>query len=301
VVWLDAGAGVEGREWSDGVLLAGTGAVGGLESFSIGVTGSPAARCPAGRPATPANPLAQLERGSFERRVASRAAVARRLIRATRGSPYAELAEGLERHVQAQRPNAPWARGAETVEIDREALALLREAGSKEPLDPFVRSLWNEMAATLADQRLVDEVFEYVEPLARLHAPWPELERVLARADLEILEPGSAADRMLRVIEHEPYDLELRKTCARALLLAERPAEAAVQLREALAIQPGREDLERMLAVALVRAGDPEGPPLLQRLLAEHPDDEVLSPYQGPGPWPPIPERFVPDEDSEGH
>ena len=73
------------------------------------------------------------------------------------------------------------------------------------------------------------------------------------------------------------------------LAAAGRPAEAAEQAREALAIQPGRRDFERRLGAALVQAGDPEGAALIERLLEEDPEDEQLQVYLAPGPHPPLP------------
>jgi hypothetical protein len=81
--------------------------------------------------------------------------------------------------------------------------------------------------------------------------------------------------------------------------MAERPADAARELEAVLAIQPGRRDAERRLAIALVRAGDPSGRERVRDLLLDDPDDDELRVYLGNGPYPPFEPRFGPGLD--GH
>ena len=61
-----------------------------------------------------------------------------------------------------------------------------------------------------------------------------------------------------------------------------------------LAVQADRPDVQRRLAMALVRAGDPEGTTLVEELLLENPGDQELEQYLGPGPYPPIEPSFDP-------
>ena len=68
----------------------------------------------------------------------------------------------------------------------------------------------------------------------------------------------------------------------------------AVHLRAALEVQPGRRDLERRLAIVLLRDGDPEGTALAEEILADDPEDEELAELLLPGAAPPPESVFGP-------
>ncbi len=126
----------------------------------------------------------------------------------------------------------------------------------------------------------------YFFRLAERWAPWWELERALALACMEMLDAECAAEHLLRVVAERPLDLNARLDCAVALSMDGRPAEAVAQLDAIEAVQPGRRDVRRLLAMELARLGDPRAGPLLDELLAADPDDEKLRAFQGPGPYP---------------
>jgi len=111
---------------------------------------------------------------------------------------------------------------------------------------------------------------------------------------MESLDPDSAAEHLLRAVHERPLDLDLRKSCAEALSIAGRPKEATEQLRAIDAVQPGRRDVRRLLAMELARAGDPGAEPLLEELLREDPSDDELRAFQGPGPFPAPKVHFEP-------
>jgi len=299
-VWIGTAQHAAWRVWSPGVLPSSS----GFDDLCIGLSNAPGATLPAGTPAPFGSELTRMWTRPFEREAAARAGVTRRLAEAARSTPLADLTAGLELHYAAQRRSSPWETHAQATEVDPEALRRLREAALSIADDPalqrFLHELWQGIASLLVGKRDIELIYEDLQPLAERFDPWPELERALAAADLEVLEPGHAAERLLKVVASSPYDLNLRAECADALAASGRPAEAAEQVRAALAIQPGRRDLERRLAAALVMAGDPEGVPMVTRLLREDPQDEQLEPYLGPGPWEPLPPA-KPGRDAHEH
>ena len=162
-------------------------------------------------------------------------------------------------------------------------------------------TLWEDLAELLADKRMPAELDRHVAPLASAWAPWPALEVALARADFELLDPGSAAERLQRALEVEPYDLDLQVMRGWALLLAGRSAEAVGQLRAANELQPGRPDVQRVLAMAMVHAGMPEGLASIEGLVLDNPEDEELKAYLQPGPPPPLPLGWRPAPGGHAH
>ncbi len=294
VVWLSTKSWSAHRGWGDHVRLSSS----GLEDICLAVQQPDG--LPAGDPVAPPPPWRLLQTRPFEREVESTAAAMQRLAEAARGTAWLPLAEGLALHAAAQVRSSPFETRAQQIELDRDALILLREAALERAPDRFVRELWNDLAAVLSDKREIELVQEHVAPLAARWRPWWQLELCVARADLEALDPGGACERLLRVVAEQPLDLRLRILCADALSMAGRPAQAAEQLHEVDRIQPGRRDVRRRLAMALARAGEPQAAALIEELLAEDPGDEELRAFLGPGPFPPVEVRYVPFEDQPG-
>jgi tetratricopeptide (TPR) repeat protein len=204
-------------------------------------------------------------------------------------------------HLAVQQRSSPWENLARATETDPEALArLARALVSAQPDSPqelFLRRLWSGLAATLVEKRELVSIEAHLAPLAERFAPWIELERALAHADLELLEPEAAAGHLRVVVEEAPLDLGAHMMLGHALEMAGDTPGAVAEYRRALEIQPGRRDVRRRLAMALVRAGDPEGGDLVEELLAEDPEDEELERFRGVGPFPPLEVRFVPFSD----
>ena len=130
------------------------------------------------------------------------------------------------------------------------------------------------------------EVRTYVEPLAQAHAPWPALERCVATAYQEFTMTEEAARWLQRAAQSAPYDIGLKVEAAEWTGRAGDSAGEVELLREADALQPGREDLQRLLAIALLRAGDPDGRARVEALLVEHPEDAELADLLKSGPAP---------------
>jgi hypothetical protein len=287
VVWIAARAPCAHLDWGERVLISSD----AMSEVSI------APRQPDGHPSgapVRAAPWRRLVLRPFEREAASVAVALKRIADASVGTPSAELTEGLARLAAVQVRSSPFETDAQRVEIDFEALRVLREAALARPPDPYLRDLWSALAALLADKREIEYVDQYVAPIAERWKPWWQLEVALARAELEALDPAAAAEHLLRAIEERPLDLDLKLACADALSMAGEPRAAVEHLRAVEAVQPGRRDVRRRLAMELARAGDAAAAPLLDELLREDPADEELRAFQGTGPFPPPQVQFSP-------
>jgi hypothetical protein len=188
-----------------------------------------------------------------------------------------ELARGLGLHFAVQQLSSPYETRAQQVELDEDALrAFSAAAAGLVALDATTRVLWESLAWLLTEKRWPEEALVYLEPLAERFAPWPELDRAVARAYLEVLEPDMARRVLERARAARPRDVEiLLESALCAQQLGDAPGAVGF-LESALALQPGRPDLDRALALALAASGDPRGRAAIQRLLVGSPDDPEL-------------------------
>lgn len=304
VRWLRSRDWLADRDLGDGVLVAAD-PFGDLIVAVVDGADGHAALWPAGEPVARPDAWRWLGTRLLEREQAAAEALAGRLARAAAGTPLERFARGLAAHYAAQRRSSPWDTAEQAVELDDEALADL-SAGALGLRDhPTVRSFWNRAAGVLVGKRAIDEIERHVAPLAQAELdagrPWPELERARVRADLELLDPAMAAWRLLRLIELEPTSLDLRMTCADAMLRAGDAEGAVEQVRVVLEVQPDRHDAERLLAIALARAGDPAAAERIEALLREDPGDDALRAYLLPGPLPPYEPEFDPGPGLDAH
>ncbi|TAJ15827.1 MAG: hypothetical protein EPO68_12175 [Planctomycetota bacterium] len=204
-------------------------------------------------------------------------------------APARDFARALFDLYSAQVESPQWESEELQLELDTRVLeSLARAAG--DGLAPAERELWSALARVLTVKREPDLALKFFEPLAQAHAPWPELERAVAHAYLEFDMPAEALAALERMADAAPYDLALRIDAAGAARMLGDHAREVRWLRAAAAIQPGRADIERLLGVALVRLGDPDGKRLVREALLRDPDDAELEPFLGPGPYP-APER----------
>ncbi|MCK6445195.1 MAG: hypothetical protein L6Q99_02280 [Planctomycetes bacterium] len=231
----------------------------------------------------------------FQREFDAQTAAAKRLADSARG---AKLPEALLRYFELQVRSSPFETEAQRIELDAETLDRFRDAALEAEPGLFLRRVWDGLARVLVEKREVNWILSHVEPLAVRYPGWAALERALAAAYVEALDPATAAEHFERAITAEPFDLTLYAPCAEAWIRAERPERAVDRMRQALEIQPRRREWERLLGIALVRAGDRSGRELLQTLLLEDPDDEMLLPYLGE---PPFPEYQPPAPSAEHH
>lgn len=281
VAWLAADSLAARRVLGESVVLA----LEGFEHLSLGVVRGDARvegaglppLFPAGDPAPRPRLLELLRTLPLRRSYPLERALSERLASAAEGGPLAGLARGLALHFGAQQLSSPYETRAQQIELEEDELRSFASAlRSSTSLDPFTRELWEALAWLVAEKRLPELAWAYLEPVAERFAPWPALDRALGRAYREMLEPESALRFLERALQQEPNDIALLVecgTCARELGDAGR---SAAFLERALAIQPGRPDLERELGLALLSAGDERGRTILVRLLAEHPEDGEL-------------------------
>ncbi|MDG1985022.1 MAG: hypothetical protein P8M11_10670 [Planctomycetota bacterium] len=215
----------------------------------------------------------------------ARLATAEAEVRISRSWTASSVDRAVAWHALTQAPSSPFESAIEQVELSDASLDLLREGAVGSPaLSPFDRGVIEDAARVLTEKRLVPEVVRFAGPIAEAHPGWPALERALARADLEELNPEAALARLealtrgptgqgaAPVAEHR--DTALLRTAA--LLELDRPADAAAALRTMAQARPGDLELSLRLADALVAAGDPEGRQLAARLYAEHPGHPEL-------------------------
>jgi tetratricopeptide (TPR) repeat protein len=287
VAWLRAIDGAAEREWGDNVFLT----LGRLQDLAVGVTqeGS-SARAPAlsafraGSRVSLGAPWARLRMRLQEREFHSLRACGERLARASRGTPQAAWTSALEELLDAQVRSSPYETPAQSVELPAEALGRLSEAAMapRAELASFERALLEFIARTLAEKRELESLLVDFAPIAERFAPWPALERALARADWEIFDYESAAQRLELARTEWPYDLKLGTWHAEALLRAGRAAEAVKAWESLLRIQPNRREFLRWRAIALARAGDPLARAALLAELSVRPDDPLLSSHLDP-------------------
>lgn len=295
VVWLRAESGVASARASGELLVSSI----GLDELCLGVTvhaahpakASAVAPCfaSAGEPLAREFPLAQALRRDTPREPRrsdhERARTLTRLARASNG-PRAEFFAALADIADAQAASSPFESADARVELPDDALARLRDAALALEPDAFVRSTWDGVARTLAGKRDVPRLRAHLEPLARAHGPWPEIEKALARADLEALEPEEAVRRLAAIETLARDDFDYWSLAGEAHKRAHDLASAVHAWRRALELRPNHPAILRRLGPALVRQGDPQGRAILEQLLKTQPNDPELTPFLGPGPWP---------------
>lgn len=188
-----------------------------------------------------------------------------------------ELARGLGLHYGAQQLSSPYETRAQQIEIDEDALraffAAVPEPGALDSLTPV---LWEALAWLFTEKRMPEQALVYLEPLAERFAPWPALDRAVACAYREVLEPEKALSFLERARLTLPEDVGLLLESARCTQeLGDIPGAVGL-LERAYDLHPGRPEVERAVGLALLRCGDTRGRALLERLLAKSPDDVEL-------------------------
>ena len=282
VLWIDAGHGVHRRALpapllldADGVEELGVALVRGIdpaEAFANGgralfEPGAPVDRLTAWRERTVRGP---------RRQQVGRFLFTRALAGGNDGTPQGELAHGLSLHYGVQQRSSMFETPEQQIELSTEGLDALAAALTETPPDAFTREVWGGLARVLVGHRNVNAIYDYLEPLVERWGPWPELSLALAHADLESLEPTDALERVEGIgegwgpVAGQALELEAR---ARGELDDHQGAAAA--LRRLGAVAPSSWQ-RRQLAIQATLAGEPDGPELLQQLLAEEPEDEEL-------------------------
>jgi tetratricopeptide (TPR) repeat protein len=300
VVWLDGANGVEDQHLGQEVLVSAA----ALRELHVGVARGPRLEAlrlaggagqpgflAAGEPLAPSPALERLQLRVAERRARTRERLAGRLAAAERPPG---LATGLAEHFAAQRRSSPFDDPIEATEVSMEGARRFAEAAAAPEPDSLAIELVESLAFVLGHQRKVEEIEVLLATPAERHSPWPALEVALAQAALEFLEPERALEHLERAHGAFPGTVGSLAMEAEARAQTGDDAGSAGCLERAAALDPANHALERRLAIAWVRAGDPRGQEALQEALEEHPEDPELLRHRGPGPYPAAPAGFHP-------
>lgn len=295
VVWLDGGTGIETQHF--GQIVLATAPV--LRELQVAVVRGPEVEARrleggqgspgfllAGEPVGRLPVLELLQLREPQRPDRQRARLAERFAAAER-TPG--LAAGLAAHFGAQRQSSPFSDPVEAIEVSEEACERFAEAASAPEPDGLTIEVIEALAFVLGRQRKVEEIDRYLAGPAERHAPWPALDVALGLAALEFLDPELALEHLERAHSAFPGTPESLAMLAEAQSQTGDDAGAVVSLERAQAQMPGLHALERRLAIAWVRAGDPRGPDAVRAALAIHPGDQELLDHSGAGPYPPPP------------
>ncbi|MSR64001.1 MAG: hypothetical protein EXS08_16380 [Planctomycetes bacterium] len=188
-----------------------------------------------------------------------------------------ELVRGLTLHFGAQRLSSGGESRAQQIELDEEALrAFFAAVPAADKLDVPTRELWEALAWMFTAKRFPEEALVYLEPVAERFAPWPALDRAVAHAYREVLEPATALRFLARAREAEPGAVEAWIESSQAAAELGDGAQRVAFLERALAVSQGRPDVERELGLALLAVGDERGRAIAERYLSVAPDDLEL-------------------------
>jgi tetratricopeptide (TPR) repeat protein len=303
VAWFDGEATLSRRSLPEPVLVVSD----GLSHLSLGlVWGATLSALPQpGRPAAlrAGAPLTETGRTEWmfvrpdDRRRRCQIELAERLRDANADHDFRFLSRGLAEHFNVQERSSPWGDRAEKTEISKEALASLTEALTVGEPDALTREVWDGLAAVLAGKRDIEAIDTWLRPAAEIWPLWPALERAIALADLESLDPQAAITRMQALVLHDPNDFEAVRLLGKAHEQAGQPEQAAEVWQTLLDRQPESRRTRRKLALAWVAAGEFDlARPLLRDLLKENPEDRELWGLLNPTGTPESDEGFDPSD-----
>ncbi len=306
VVWIDAASPLTRRQLGDGVMLA----MERFDDLSVGVVfgvkpGERPDGAPMFAPGTPSGRigiLPLLDTLPRARLFQLQTAVMESLAEANENNPRGGIVRGLAQHYGAQEESSPYEKRAQQIELNEDALRSYMQAlPEKGDLDQFSRELWEAVAWLLTEKRRPDLGLAFLEPLADAYTPWPRLDRAVAYAHRELLDPKTALKFLRRAERSIKLDINLYLEFAATARELGDDDLAVICLRKGLAIQPDRIDLELPLALALMRLDKPEGREILERLARQYPDHEEIPHYLVEGPPKGGPQPFSPSGGQHEH
>ncbi|HEV8112554.1 MAG TPA: hypothetical protein VGR31_07240 [Planctomycetota bacterium] len=229
------------------------------------------------------------------RATAARAAMFTRLAAGERGGPLEDTTTAFELFFDAQVPSSQFETAVDRVELPDACLDRFRAAALAGAPDPSLRRTWETIAQVLAGKRWIEKIYAYARPVAEKNRTWPALEKALAKADLESLQPQDALHRLEPLRLTIPEDFELWYLLGNAQCAAGDPSAATESWRRAVWLKTSDRLAKRKIALALTRSGDAEGREAARGLLLETPGDEELKALlTQPTPSGPLPDPCSP-------
>ncbi len=214
----------------------------------------------------------------------------------------ADLFRGLADLFEAQQHSSPFETEFQRFELPRDEVVQLVQAMQSGSQSQFHLELAGGLARTMVGKRDVGAIMEFLPGLSTALGEPFELERSLARAEMESLEPAAAATRLLRLRKAWPQEESMLEELAAALDQSGQAAEAVKVWETLKTIHGGEWHFEKGWVLSLVRAGDARGPEALRNALAKAPKDPDLLSVSQSGPLPPVEQGFQPSDGShEGH
>ncbi|MCA9001070.1 MAG: hypothetical protein KDB61_04040, partial [Planctomycetes bacterium] len=214
----------------------------------------------------------------------------------------AELFHVLSELQASQVHSSPFESEFQAFELPRPLVERLTRVLALGPATPWRLELAGGLARTLVGQRDVAAILEFLPGLSKALGEPYELERALARAELESLEPEAAAHRLHRLREAWPTENGMLEELAIALDQSQEPARAAEVWHTLIQLHPGEWEFEKAWTLSLVRASDPEASKALESALRKHPDDPELQAVSQSGPLPQVEKGYQPESGRhEGH
>jgi hypothetical protein len=213
-----------------------------------------------------------------------------------------KLFSALARIAAQQVHSSPFETEFERYELTRESTATLTELLTLGPKDAFHVEIAGGLARTLVGKRDVAAIMEFLPGLSNAMGEPYELERSIARAELESLEPAAAARRLLRLRKAWPLENSLLEELGTALDQSQQAAQAVGVWNALRELHPDEWHFQKAWTLSLVRAGDPRAPEALRTALASHPEDPDLLAVSHSGPTPQVEKGFQPrTHRHEGH
>ena len=259
---------------------------------------------PPGEPRALASRLGWMGLREWERPERARQAFFARSAASATDAGRRTLWETLADLQAMQRHSSPWESEAERLEWDATIIERIASSLLALPADNFTVEMAGGLARILVGKREIAPLLEWLPQLSQHMGEPYELERSIARGELESLEPKAAAQRLSRLRSRFPEDAGLLRELAIAYDQSNRPSDSKGIWAQILAGDPGDSDAEKAWVMALLRSEDPRGKEALQSLKDRFPEDLGLQEVSQNGPYPVLEPSYRPLEsrhDGHGH
>jgi len=285
VVWLDTASELGSTDLGEHVLVS-------TEPFTepcigvvLGARHGGAGLAPGARRASAPSALSVLRLRGYQRQHRSRARLFERLRLAAAGTEYETWMTTLALHYGEQSEISPFGSWDQGIITTPEMLSALRETCLAEgELTQERRTFAEQVAKTLRTVRSPDLILEFIEPIAKHHGPWFELDYAVLKAYMEFDMEAEVTAQLPALLSERIYDLDLLLLTAVWYRDHGEDQTALEYLTRAQEAQPGRGDVVRPAAFLAHELGDASAEVWLERALEFDPDDgeirELLSGYR---------------------